>query len=132
MAFAFRMFGSKFSLCLLPSVVCWLFANSLCQAADGVPAAFFKKHCYECHGQDAEEGRIRLDPLPATFETKQQVEHWNQVFEKIESRSMPPKKRMQPTAVERQQALAVDRRRTVGGQRRPPAQRRPGGVAAVE
>jgi mono/diheme cytochrome c family protein len=89
---------------LVALLVVWLApARAHAEPDDTVVRAFFTKHCYECHGQDAEDGRLRLDQLPAEFSSKQQVEGWTAVLDKLQSGAMPPKKKPQPPQAERKQ-----------------------------
>lgn len=69
-------------------------------------AAFVKQYCVECHGEKDAEGdlslhRLAADALPPTDATT-----WKQVFEKLESREMPPSDAAQPSEAERSGALA--------------------------
>ncbi len=95
-----------FLLCAFALLVAWPALRA--KAADSTPddalvRAFFAKHCYECHGQDAEDGRLRLDQLPPEFSSKQQTERWTMVLDKLQNGAMPPKKRPQPSQAERKQ-----------------------------
>ena len=81
---------------------------SAANAATPLPAptkTFLQKHCFECHDADTQKGKVRLDNLPADFATPATTETWGKVFAQLERREMPPKKKPQPSDVERQAAL---------------------------
>ena len=66
---------------------------------------FFKKYCFDCHGNGAEEGGLKLDPF-----TKSDAFHANRksavlVLKMLEAGVMPPEEGEQPTMEERQQAV---------------------------
>ncbi|MFT5189831.1 MAG: hypothetical protein ACI957_002863 [Verrucomicrobiales bacterium] len=58
-------------------------------------AMFLERHCFECHGDGVAKGGLALDALPMVIsgeaEDSAQVE-WQGVLEKLEMRSMPPRK----------------------------------------
>ncbi len=53
-------------------------------------------HCTECHGEDTHKAGLRLDTLPADFRDEKAAAKWAQVFDKIVSGEMPPKKKERP------------------------------------
>jgi mono/diheme cytochrome c family protein len=69
-----------------------------------VVSPFLKKHCYACHGPDKQESRLRLDQVTGVQAGNRNL--WTMVHERIAAGEMPPKDRPQPTAAERNQALA--------------------------
>ncbi|KAF0179812.1 MAG: hypothetical protein FD161_1154 [Limisphaerales bacterium] len=80
----------------------------LASAAASLPAptkAFLQKHCFECHDADTQKGKLRLDTLAPDFTSPATTETWGKVFAQLEKREMPPKKKPQPSDVERQAVL---------------------------
>ncbi|MEQ2009715.1 MAG: DUF1592 domain-containing protein [Limisphaerales bacterium] len=67
--------------------------------------AFLQKHCFECHDADTQKGKLRLDTLAPDFTSPATTETWGKVFAQLEKREMPPKKKPQPSDVERQAVL---------------------------
>ncbi len=57
---------------------------------------FFTKHCYECHGPEADDGDFRLDRLQTRFSNADDGAAWTKVLQKLESGKMPPKKKPRP------------------------------------
>jgi mono/diheme cytochrome c family protein len=55
----------KWWTCLGACIGVWFLSAKPLVAADaGNVRRLFAKHCFECHGADAEKGRLRLDLLP--------------------------------------------------------------------
>jgi len=65
-------------------------------------------HCFDCHGDEAKpKGGVNLERFKTEADVMRDRAPWAGVFEKIESHQMPPPKRKeQPTAVERATVLA--------------------------
>ncbi len=77
-------------------------------AAGELPGAvkvLLQKHCFECHDGETQKGKVRLDNLAAEFGTVAGTEVWGRVFAQLEKREMPPKKKPQPAAEEREVVL---------------------------
>lgn len=55
--------------------------------------AFFDIYCIRCHGEDEQEGDVRLDALKSGVVSR---ETWLAVLDVLESGDMPPKKEEQP------------------------------------
>ncbi|MBA4065752.1 MAG: hypothetical protein C0501_18940 [Isosphaera sp.] len=91
----------------------------------GVVAPFVAKHCVECHGPDEAAGELRLDTLSGDLVGgKGAAEHWQEVLNRLDNGTMPPKKRPRPTAeeltpvtgwVRAELAKAVAARKEAGG-----------------
>lgn len=64
-------------------------------------------HCFDCHGDEEEpKGGANLEQFRSQAGALNERAQWGAVFEKVESRQMPPPKRKhQPTADERQKIL---------------------------
>ncbi|WP_395747417.1 DUF1592 domain-containing protein [Prosthecobacter sp.] len=55
-----------------------------------------EQHCTDCHGEDAQKGGLRLDTLSTDLHDATAAKKWAQVFDKLRSGEMPPKKRERP------------------------------------
>jgi len=73
--------------------------------AEGVPDAFFSKHCVECHDADAKKGGFDLTALKPDFGNPETFARWVKVHDRIESGEMPPKKKERPAAADTAAAL---------------------------
>ena len=72
-----------------------------------VPAAsaadvqkFLETHCYECHDEDSQKGKFRLDQLPTDQMTADNAGTWARILTRLEAGEMPPPKRERPPATE--------------------------------
>ncbi len=70
---------------------------------DGAIRPFLAKHCFACHGENADKTRLRLDKLPAEFSAKEHSDSWAKVLEKLRAGAMPPKKKPQPAPADSKQ-----------------------------
>jgi hypothetical protein len=61
---------------------------------------FLQKHCWDCHGDGAQEGDVAFDELAGV--DADNVELWQRVWEQVALKEMPPKDENQPAAIERQ------------------------------
>lgn len=119
---------SRFSI-LVTAVLTLCSSREICRADeavnfDGFVRPFLAQHCQECHGEDAQEGNLRLDDLAPAFSERRPAEHWATVLRKLRTGEMPPKDEPQPELqdvesvsdwIERQLISAdVERRRTQG------------------
>ncbi len=50
--------------------------------------AFLKKHCFDCHGADTQEARLRYDQLTA-YQQPADRHLWTIVHEQVSSEAMP-------------------------------------------
>jgi hypothetical protein len=72
-------------------------------AEDGTGTAFLSQHCYDCHGEDAQKGGLRLDTLRSAEQAPGNVDRWAEVYQRVAAGEMPPRDRKnQPQAAERQ------------------------------
>jgi mono/diheme cytochrome c family protein len=100
--------------CLLASATIAL-GLSPAVAADTKPSAsadyekvirpFLEKHCVDCHDQGMAKGDLRLDSLAADFRDRKAAEVWMHVYDRMRDGEMPPKKKPQPEAAERDAVL---------------------------
>lgn len=83
------------------------------------------QHCLRCHGADEQEGGLRIDRLDADFVSGADVDHWQEVLDRMNLGEMPPEDEPQPTRQEQlalidwltqQMQVAIKHRRSNGGQ----------------
>jgi mono/diheme cytochrome c family protein len=58
--------------------------------------AFFKSYCTECHGEEKQKGKVRLDNIPFALDTLKQAEDWAKILNSLNSGDMPPEEAKQP------------------------------------
>ena len=103
-----------------------LAAPVFAQETDPKTAAFFAKHCSECHDADTKKGNLDLGALKGDFSTRPQMDRWTSIVDRVTSGEMPPAKKPRPTAEElqgfvgwvRPRLIAADRTRREVVQRR--------------
>ena len=61
---------------------------------------FFESHCIQCHGEEKQKGKVRLDDISGI-----DAGLWKDVFEVLASEEMPPDDEPQPSEIERQKVL---------------------------
>ncbi len=66
---------------------------------------FLEKHCVDCHDKDMAKGDLQLDSLAADFRDRKAVEVWTHVYDRMHDGEMPPKKKPQPDATDRDAVL---------------------------
>lgn len=96
---AYRFAVLQFALLALPSLVL---------ASDSVEfqqksRVFLEKYCQRCHGEETQEGDLRLDGL--SFDLEANSENWNLIRYRLLTEEMPPNDSPQPTHGERQQVV---------------------------
>ena len=52
--------------------------------------AVLEGHCYQCHNEKKQKGKVRLDDLPYTIEDIITAERWQKVLNVLNSNEMPP------------------------------------------
>ncbi|PHS15448.1 MAG: hypothetical protein COA78_05075 [Blastopirellula sp.] len=62
---------------------------------------FFKKHCFDCHDSETQEGKVNLESLPLHITTIEQAEAWQKVLNALNSGEMPPEDETQPGNTEK-------------------------------
>ena len=60
------------------------------------------KYCYNCHGEEKQKGKLRLDTLDLDFDRGQAAERWHDTLDQVATGEMPPEDEPQPSAAERQ------------------------------
>ena len=67
---------------------------------------FLDKHCLDCHDRESAKGDIILEGLESDFTDATTSATWNRVLEQIALGQMPPEKKPQPAAAERDEVAA--------------------------
>jgi hypothetical protein len=62
---------------------------------------FLLKYCYECHSDGIEEGGLDLAALGNDLNDAAVFAKWEQIFDRVESKEMPPKDSPQPSEAHR-------------------------------
>ena len=81
--------------------------------ADATGDAFFKQgivplleaNCLACHDDETQKGKVSLDTIGSDFTNGDTVALWERVLEQLEIGTMPPEKKRQPSAAEREQIV---------------------------
>ncbi|HYE99562.1 MAG TPA: DUF1592 domain-containing protein [Planctomycetota bacterium] len=83
-----------------------LIVFALAQDFDPKPLRpFLEKHCAGCHMDGEAKGGLDLDRLSADLNDAETLRTWERVHDRLQAGEMPPKKREQPTARERDAVL---------------------------
>ena len=64
------------------------------------PAAFFEKHCFECHDATIKHGGLELSTLKVELTNLDNFARWVKIYDRIESGEMPPQKKGRPPMTE--------------------------------
>lgn len=64
-----------------------------------------KKYCLQCHSTEAKKGSLDLERFAGVNDIRKDLKPWQNMIEQIESGEMPPKKKPQPTDLEKKQLL---------------------------
>jgi hypothetical protein len=62
--------------------------------------SFLSKYCVDCHDDDVQKGKVRLDDF-ISLKSQARNEMLNKIEEQVYLEQMPPKKKKQPTVLER-------------------------------
>jgi hypothetical protein len=62
---------------------------------------FLEQNCYDCHDADTKKGGLDLDELSADLSNLESLAKWTHLHDVVASGEMPPKKKQQPAAAER-------------------------------
>ncbi|MCM8534810.1 MAG: DUF1592 domain-containing protein [Lentisphaeraceae bacterium] len=63
---------------------------------DGVGKQFLEKHCYDCHDEDIQKGKLDLASLSFDPSDVLNSKKWEKVYKAVANGDMPPKKKKQP------------------------------------
>ena len=82
--------------------------------------AFLEAYCLDCHDADLLKGGINLDVAEVNWAASSEQSLWERVHEAVKTGAMPPEKKSQPAAAERQQLVkwideTLSRHITIGG-----------------
>lgn len=58
--------------------------------------AFFKSYCTECHGEEKQKGKVRLDNVSLQVNTLKKADEWAKILNTLNSGDMPPEDAKQP------------------------------------
>ncbi|HWE96372.1 MAG TPA: DUF1592 domain-containing protein [Tepidisphaeraceae bacterium] len=61
-----------------------------------------KTYCFQCHGPEKAKGDVNLSTFTGEGVVERDPKVWGDVLEQLNDRNMPPKKKAQPTAAERE------------------------------
>ncbi len=104
----------------LSRIIFWVVASSFASVAAASPPAppavspkrnsspirpFLEAHCFDCHGDTDQKGGLRLDTLAVDFTNPATQRTWVEVYDKISTGQMPPKKKARPPVTQTQQVL---------------------------
>jgi len=67
---------------------------------------FFEQHCYDCHDPDMEKGGLDLFSLSDDLSDPETTRLWVRIHDRVRDGEMPPPKKKQPAAAEREAFLA--------------------------
>jgi len=89
--------------CVLASMAVFLLGAGRASAAEVTHArfkeehrAFLKDYCTECHNEEKQKGKVRLDQLSFTLDSVQGADLWQKILNQINSGEMPPEDSKQP------------------------------------
>ena len=51
---------------------------------------FLEKHCFSCHGEKKQKGKLRLDNLSTDFSDLEIAEEWQFILDELNGATMPP------------------------------------------
>ncbi|HAN84037.1 MAG TPA: hypothetical protein DCQ59_12490, partial [Verrucomicrobiales bacterium] len=66
---------------------------------------FLEANCTDCHDGETQKGKVELHNIGGDFSNGDTVVMWERVLEQLEIGTMPPEKKPQPTAAERQKIV---------------------------
>lgn len=101
---------------LLITLTCLMVLRPLISWADDKKApvsfkshadSFLAEYCTACHGVQKQKGEITLHDLGLDFESPEEGQRWMGVLNQLETGEMPPKKKTQPSHVERMEIIAA-------------------------
>src|SRR5882757_8961488 len=71
----------------------------------GNAKTFLEKRCFDCHDEQTKKGNLDLTSLSTDFADREAFARWVKVHDRLRAGEMPPKKKEQPTAPERETML---------------------------
>ena len=96
---------------VLSWVAAGLVSTNLAGAAEGAGVPGFQggirpllqEYCFDCHGDGADKGQVRFDGFPSDEALRDDHELWWRVLKNVRSGLMPPARKKQPTAAQKEQ-----------------------------
>ena len=85
-------------------------------------SVFLKTHCVNCHGIRMPKGNLRLDVVSVSSAASVDAEMWQAIIDRVDAGEMPPGKRSQPSAGERNAFLGLIRERIASAVKQTPKQ----------
>ena len=73
-----------------------LFAEALIHAKPEVLDYFLKSHCFDCHDNEIQKGKLNLEALPIQLDNQKTFKNWVLIQDKVKTGEMPPKKKLHP------------------------------------
>ncbi len=83
----------------------------------GTVTPFLKRHCFSCHGEEVQEGDLRLDELPAEISEPGTAALWQEVLSKLAAGEMPPEGEPRPAAADTKRTIESIQRHLIAYQR---------------
>ena len=83
------MFRCVTSLLLALCLSYCVFGQSTSPVLDQIQP-FFAKYCNDCHADGTAEGGLELDKLSSDLSSPEHFAKWERIFDRVESREMPP------------------------------------------
>jgi hypothetical protein len=66
---------------------------------------FLETYCFTCHGEDKQEGKLRLSSYTSTAAVVRDLQRWELVRERLQEEDMPPPKAKRHPSVEERRAV---------------------------
>ena len=88
---------------ILSKVLCFsliLFAEALIHAKPEVLDYFLKSHCFDCHDNEIQKGKLNLESLSFQLDNQKTFKNWVLIHDKVQTGEMPPKKKLHPNPEE--------------------------------
>ncbi|MEY4484788.1 MAG: hypothetical protein RL693_2240, partial [Verrucomicrobiota bacterium] len=57
---------------------------------------FLKENCTECHNEQKQKGKLRLDDISFALDSIENADRWQKILNQINSGEMPPEDAKQP------------------------------------
>lgn len=77
------------------------------QAYRGEIAPFLRKHCFECHGADTQEGDVAFHKYATAKALQGDLKTWERAIQMLRSGAMPPEDVAQPSDAERRKIAGL-------------------------
>ncbi|WP_197442986.1 DUF1592 domain-containing protein [Lignipirellula cremea] len=101
---------STFLAILCGAMVGLFTGDACCRGADDTFAQqvrpFLATHCFRCHGEQRQQGDLRLDLLQPDFDSAETLGQWIEVMDNLNLDEMPPADQPRPAADDHRQVVA--------------------------